>query len=138
MKITSSIPQYNLTSLRLDEYAENEFVFSIIHDLSQLFNEKTCNCCLQNKKDLHTCYEKVEFKKFFQRHIEIYSLDKIQFELFLKGQLMSFEMTNEKTENSIRTVYKYNFNNSFPLCKPTYLKLIGKTDYYLLTIQKHL
>ena len=51
---------------------------------------------------------------------------------------MSFEITNEKTENSIRTVYKYNFSNSFPLCKSTYLKLIRKTDYYLLTIQKHL
>ncbi len=51
---------------------------------------------------------------------------------------MSFEMTNEKTENSIRTVYKYNFNNFFPLCKPIYLKLIGKTDYYLSTIQKYL
>ncbi len=138
MKITSLISQYNLTSLGLDEYTENEFVFSIIHDLSQLFNEKTCNCHLQNKKDLRTCYEKVGFKKFFQRHIEIRSLDKIQFELFLKGQLMFFEMTNEKTENSIRTVYKYNFSNSFPLCKPTYLKLIGKTDYYLLTIQKYL
>ncbi len=51
---------------------------------------------------------------------------------------MSFEITNEKTENFIRTVYKYNFNNSFPLCKPTYLKLIRKTDYYLSTIQKYL
>src|SRR6266540_3868476 len=51
---------------------------------------------------------------------------------------MSFEMTNEKTKNSVRIVYKYNFNNSFPFCKPTYLKLIEKTDYYLSTIQKYL
>ena len=132
--------RYDLVSLGLNEYAENELVFEIIQNLMELFEKKDCNCRQgsKNKKDKRTCYEKVGFKKFFERHIEIRSLEKSQFEIFLKAQLMSFEITNEKTENPSRVTYKYNFNNSLPLCKPTFLKLIGKTDYYLSTLQKYL
>lgn len=53
---------------------------------------------------------------------------------------MSFEFTNEKNNNndSQRHYYKYNFNSSLPLCKPTYLKLCGISDFVFLSIQTHL
>jgi hypothetical protein len=43
---------------------------------------------------------------------------------------MSFEITNEKNNNDLqRHHYKYNFNSSLPLCKPTYLKLCEISEF---------
>ncbi|GET65124.1 hypothetical protein GLOIN_2v1842132 [Rhizophagus irregularis DAOM 181602=DAOM 197198] len=50
-------PFYNLVQLGLDEYEDNEL-----------------------QKDLRTCYEKVGFKHFFERYIELKSLDKKELE----------------------------------------------------------
>jgi hypothetical protein len=78
--------------------------------------------------------------------MEIRGLEKSQLELFLKAQLISFEITNEKinsesnesSEIKERISYRYNFNTSLPICKTVYLKLNGITDYFLSAIQKHL
>jgi len=134
------IPAYNLVELGLENYEENELVLNTVHDLMQFFINKENCTCRSSKKDLSKCYEKVGFKRFFQRHLEIRSLGKMELEIFLKAQLMSFEITNEKANNESksRITYKYNFNTSLPLCKTVYLKLNGITEYFLSAIQKHL
>lgn len=139
--MSSSISTYDLANLGLENYEPNELVLNTVHDLTQFFNNKeNCTCRIaKNQKDLRKCYEKVGFKRFFQRHFEIRGLQKTEREIFLKAQLMSFETTNEKNnENKLRINYRYNFNFTLPLCKTVYLKLNGITDYYLTTIQKHL
>ncbi|CAB5384961.1 unnamed protein product [Rhizophagus irregularis] len=114
-------PFYNLVQLGLDEYEDNELVLNI-------------------QKDLRTCYEKVGFKHFFERYIELKSLDKKELELVIKAQLMVFEITNEKSDNTNSNTqrYRYCYNASLPLCKPAFLKLCGINDYLLGTLQNHL
>lgn len=120
-------------------------VLDVVHNLMTFFNDSTnCTCRRpNNKKDIRTCFEKVGFKRFFERHLEIKALGKHEFELFIKTQLMSFEISNEKiekneTEKKTRHSYKYSFNISLPLCKPAYLKLCNLNDYKLSTLQTHL
>ena len=48
---------------------------------------------------MRKCYKKIGFKRFFKRHLEIRGLEKSELELFLKAQLMFFEITNEKINN---------------------------------------
>jgi hypothetical protein len=133
-------PVYNLIELDLEEYEENELVLNTIHELKVFFEEsENCTCRRTKKqKDIRTCFEKVGFKRFFERHFELKGLEKVELELFIKSQLMSFEITNEKNNNdSQRHHYKYNFNSSLPLCKPTYLKLCGVSEFVFLSIQTH-
>ncbi|GET65125.1 hypothetical protein GLOIN_2v1884495 [Rhizophagus irregularis DAOM 181602=DAOM 197198] len=50
-------------------------------DLTQFFEQQNCTCRHSKKqKDLRTCYEKVGFKHFFERYIELKSLDKKELE----------------------------------------------------------
>ncbi|CAG8734736.1 16380_t:CDS:2 [Dentiscutata erythropus] len=131
-------PVYNLIELGLEEYEDNELVLDTVHDLMQFFKQSNCTCRHSSrKKDLRTCYEKVGFKNFFERHFQIRALEKPELELFLKAQLMAFEITN-KNEESQRQNYRYNYNVSLLLCKPVFLKLCGISDHFLLAIQKHL
>src|SRR5438045_1750922 len=92
-------PVYNFIELELEEYEENEIVLDVVHDLMTFFNN-TANCTYQhsNKRDIRTCFEKVGFKRFFERHMKIKALEKSEFELFIKTQLISFEISNEKNE----------------------------------------
>src|SRR6266498_2291501 len=61
-----------------------------------------------------------------------------ELEFFIKSQLLSFEITNEKNNNPQRYYYKYNFNTSLPLCKSAYVILCEISDYKLLALQTHL
>ena len=134
-------PFYDLIQLGLDEYEDNDLVLNIVHDLMQFFDQQNCTCHRSKKqKDLRTCYEKVGFKRFFERYIELKSLDKKELDLVIKTQLMVTEISNEKTGSSSPNVqrYRYCYNASLPLCKPTFLKLCGINDYLLSTLQKHL
>ncbi|PKK61413.1 hypothetical protein RhiirC2_791838 [Rhizophagus irregularis] len=138
-------PIYNFIELGLEEYEENEMILDVVHNLMTFFNDSAnCTCRrFSNKKDIRTCFEKVGFKRFFERHMEIKALGKPKFELFIKIQLMSFEISNEKiekneTEKKTRHSYKYSFNISLPLCKPAYLKLCNLSDYKLSALQTHL
>ncbi|CAB4377947.1 unnamed protein product [Rhizophagus irregularis] len=134
-------PFYDLVQLGLDEYEDNELVLNIVHDLNQFFEQQNCTCRHSKKqKDLRTCYEKVGFKRFFERYIELKSLDKKELELVIKAQLMVFEITNEKSDNTNSNIqrYRYCYNSSLPLCKPAFLKLCGINDYLLGTLQNHL
>ena len=95
--MSAARPIYDFVELGLEEYEENEMVLEIVHDLMTFFNDpKNCICRHSNKRDIRTCYEKVGFKRFFERHMEIKALEKSEFELFIKTQLMSFEISNEK------------------------------------------
>ena len=68
--MTSTLPTYDLVSLGLENYGENELVLNTVHDLTEFFNNKeNCHCRL-SKKDTRKCFEKVGFKRFFQRHLE--------------------------------------------------------------------
>src|SRR6266511_603751 len=127
-------PTYNLIELGLEDYEENDLVLDTIHDLMIFFQENNCNC-KTTKRDLRTCYEKVQFKQFFERHLQLYALEKNELELFVKAQLMSFETTSEK---SVIHRYRYNFNYNLPLCQPVYIKLCGITEYMLKTLQDDL
>ena len=89
-------------------------------------------------KDIRTCFEKVGFKHFFERHLQLKRLEKNDLEFFIKSQLLSFEITNEKNNNSQRHHYKYNFNTSLPLCKSAYVILCEISDYKLLALQTYL
>ncbi|CAG8480525.1 2339_t:CDS:1 [Dentiscutata heterogama] len=135
-------PVYNLVELELDNYEENKLVLDIIHDLNTFFqNSSICTCRRTPKqKDLRTCFEKVGFKCFFKRHFELKALEEQELELFIKLQLMSFELTDEKSDNKTlkKHTYKYNYNSSLPLCKPVYLKLCRINEYLLSTLQNHL
>ncbi|CAG8628815.1 17981_t:CDS:2 [Racocetra fulgida] len=132
-------PVYNLIELKLEEYEDNELVLDTVHDLMQFFEQSNCVYHqVPNKKDLRTCYEKVRFKRFFERHFQIRSLEKSELELFLKAQLIALEITNDKIEVHKKHNYRYCYNHSFPLCKPVFLKLYGINDYYLFAIQEHL
>ncbi|GBC25429.2 hypothetical protein GLOIN_2v1842132 [Rhizophagus irregularis DAOM 181602=DAOM 197198] len=120
-------------------------VLDVVHDLMTFFKDSTnCTCRnSSNKKDLRTCFEKVGFKRFFERHLELKALEKHEFELHIKSQLMVFEISNEKDEKNekdkkSRHSYRYSFNISLPLCKPAYMKLCNLNDYKLLTLQTHL
>src|SRR2546430_16524112 len=94
--MSSTIPMYDLVSLGLENYEANELVLSTIHDITLFFNnQENCTCRL-SKKDSRKCYKKVGLKRFFQRNLEIRSLQKTERKIFLKAQLMSFEITNEK------------------------------------------
>ncbi|CAG8703157.1 23275_t:CDS:2, partial [Racocetra persica] len=117
-------PVYNLIELGLDDYNENELVLDTINDL-KLFFENSNN---------------LGFKRFFERHFELKALEAQEHELFIKSQLLSFEITNEKSDNKMseKHTYKFNYNNSLPLCKPAYLKLCGMNSYLLFTLQTHL
>jgi hypothetical protein len=142
MSTDSIRPIYNLIELGLEEYEENELVLNTIHELMIFFKQSdNCTCRRTLKqKDLRTCFEKVGFKRFFERHFELKALEKTELDLFLKSQLMSFEITNEKNniKESQRHFYKYNFNTSLPLCKPTYMQLCGISEHILSAIQSHL
>ncbi|CAG8617531.1 9166_t:CDS:2 [Dentiscutata heterogama] len=108
-------PIYNLVELELEDYEENEL------------------------KDLKTCFEKVGFKCFFEKHFELKALEEHELELFIKSQLISFEISDEKLKNKTQKhIYKYNYNSFLLLCKPTYLKLCEINDYLLCILQNHL
>jgi hypothetical protein len=129
---------YNLIELGLDDYKENDFVLNIIHDLKQFFEESNCTCKKsRNNKDLRTCYEKIGFKRFFERHIEMKALEKHERELVIKTQLRTFEINNE-SENPIMQKYRYCYNTSFIICQPTYLKICRIDRHMLNTLQNHL
>ncbi|CAG8510218.1 13757_t:CDS:2 [Dentiscutata heterogama] len=135
-------PVYNLVELELDDYEEIELVLDTIHDL-KLFFETFTNCTCRRtpkQRDLRTCFEKVGFKCFFERHFELKALEEHELELFIKLQLLSFEITDEKSDNKTfkKYTYKFNYNNSLPLCKLAYLKLCGINSYLLYTLQSYL
>jgi hypothetical protein len=99
--MTTLRPFYDLIQLGLDEYEDNELVLDIVHDLTQFFEQENCTCRRSKKsKDLRTCYEKVGFKRFFEQYIKLKRLEKNELELVIKTMLMSFEITNEKKDNS--------------------------------------
>ncbi|CAG8823155.1 18256_t:CDS:1, partial [Racocetra fulgida] len=112
-------PVYNLIELGLDDYEENELVLNTIHDIYIFFqNSNNCTCRRTPKqRDLRTCFEKVGFKRFFERHFELKALEEHELELFIKSQLMSFELTDEKSDTKIlkKRTYKYNYNSSLSL-----------------------
>ncbi|CAG8845929.1 28257_t:CDS:2, partial [Gigaspora margarita] len=132
-------PVYNLIELGLEEYEENELVLNAIHDLMQFFEQSNCTCRhAPKRRDLRTCYEKVGFKRFFERYFQVKALEKSELELFLKAQLIAFEITNDKLEAHQKHNYRYCYNYSFPLCKPAFLKLYGINEYFLSAMQEHL
>ncbi|CAG8454451.1 14350_t:CDS:2 [Dentiscutata heterogama] len=105
-------PVYNLIELGLEEYEDNKLVLNTVHDLIQFFKK---------------------YSNFFQ----IRGLEKSELVLFLKAQLMAFEINNKNVESQ-RQNYRYNYNASLLLCKPVFLKLCGINNHFLLAIQKHL
>lgn len=134
-----SRPVYNLVQLELNDYEDNDFILDIIHDLKQFFDGSNCTCRVsKNDKDLRTCYEKVGFKRFFERYIELKGLQKNELELVIKAQLMTFEISNDSENTQKTQKYKYCYNSSFSLCKPVYLKLCGINEYLLSKLQNHL
>ncbi|CAG8824523.1 10230_t:CDS:1, partial [Racocetra persica] len=65
---------------------------------------------------------------------------KSELDLFLKAQLMAFEITNIKLEEAQKKKhnFRYAYNSSYPLCKPAFLKLYSINEYILSTLQDHL
>ncbi|CAG8795005.1 1082_t:CDS:1, partial [Racocetra persica] len=132
-------PVYNLIELGLEEYEDNELVLDTVHDLMQFFEQSNCTCRrASNRKDLRTCYEKVGFKRFFERYFQVRALEKSELELFLKAQLMAFEISDDKVEVHQKHYYRYCYNYSLPLCKPAFLKLYMINEYFLSAMQEHL
>ncbi|CAG8788554.1 14513_t:CDS:2, partial [Racocetra persica] len=59
-----------------------------------------------------------------------------ELELFVKLQLTSFEISDEKEKNKTQKhTYRYNYNHSLLLCRSAYLKLCGINDYLLFALQ---
>jgi len=141
MSTESIRPIYDLVELDLEEYEENDLVLDTIHELMIFFKQSSnCTCRRTSRqRDLRTCFEKVEFKRFFECHFELKALEKTQLEFFIKSQLMSFEITQEKNngKEQQRHNYRYSFNSTFPLCQPAYLKLCGISENKFSTIKAH-
>ncbi|CAG8759738.1 31485_t:CDS:2, partial [Racocetra persica] len=124
-------PVYNLVELELEDYEENELVLDTIYELKLFFqNPNNCTCRRTPKqKVLRTCFEKIEFNRFFERHFELKALEKHELELFIKLQLISFEISDKKLKNKTQKhTYRYNYNSSLLLCKPTNTGRASKTD----------
>ncbi|CAG8844392.1 28597_t:CDS:1, partial [Gigaspora margarita] len=119
--------------LDLSEYEDNELVQEVVQDLWKFFQSKNCECRMRNT---YQCFEKVGFKRFFERHMQFRSLDKKELDLVLMGQLMAFEY-NQTNENA-KQKFNYQFNNDIKLCKNTYLKLIGVGNKHLIQINESL
>ncbi|CAG8802680.1 19415_t:CDS:1, partial [Racocetra persica] len=73
-------------------------------------------------------------------HLQIRALEKSELDLFLKAQLIAFEITNIKLEEAQKEKYnfRYVYNSSYPLCKPAFLKLYSINEYILSILQDHL
>jgi len=119
----------------LEQYEDNEFMQTVINDLKQFFSFATCTC--HNKKE--KCFEKVGFGAFLKRHLEFRNLEKAQLDFVLMDQLLIFS-NNKKIVNGQknRSFFNYHFNSEIPLCKNTYLKLVGISDITLKAINNHL
>jgi len=78
----------------LEQYENNEFMQIVINDLQQFFSSATYIC--HDKKG--KCFEKVGFEAFLKRHLEFQSLEKVQLDFVLMGQLLVFS-NNEKIVN---------------------------------------
>src|SRR4051794_21618589 len=102
---------YNLSELGLDDYEENELVLETVYDLVLFFKQASYTCRNTSKnKEIINCYEKVGFRRFFERHIQLKALDKHELELHIKSQLMVFEISNEKNnESTQKHSYRYNY-----------------------------
>ncbi|CAG8736086.1 6917_t:CDS:1, partial [Racocetra fulgida] len=70
----------SLEQLDLSEYEDNELVQEVAQDLWIFFQSKNCECRMRNT---YQCFEKVGFKRFFERHMQFRSLDKKELDLVL-------------------------------------------------------
>ncbi|CAG8842954.1 46152_t:CDS:2, partial [Gigaspora margarita] len=116
--------------MTLNENKENTFFPSRI-SLEQLDLSE-----YEDNENTFQYFEKVGFKRFFERHMQFRSLNKKELDLVLMGQLMAFEY-NQTNEDS-KQKFNYQFNSDIKLCKNTYLKLIGVGKDYLIQINKSL
>src|ERR1043165_3073966 len=142
----SLIPSYDLISLGLEMYVDHENIMEKVYEIQQFFDNGQCSCRKsKNNKDLRTCFEKVGFKRFFIRNFEFSKLTKQQLDFTIKGQLIAFEISNEKSISNVlesesspsnKTHYKYSYNSSINLCVNTYLKMVGITGYHLQALQQ--
>ncbi|CAG8735192.1 12364_t:CDS:2, partial [Dentiscutata erythropus] len=107
-------PVYNLVKLELENYEENELVLDTIYELKLFFqNPNNCTCRQTPKqKDLRTCFEKVGFKRFFERYFELKALEEHELELFIKSQLISFEISDEKLKNKTQKLTEHVHRNT--------------------------
>ena len=135
---------YDLFELDLEEYEDYENVQEIIHNLMIFFKNpaKSCTCQIQKQedKDTRTCFEKIGFKKFFQRHIQIINFDNDELDLFLKAQLLIMEIENKNYKEKIpqRINFRYCFNSTYSLCKTAFLKLYNISNHKFNNILDHL
>src|SRR5688572_12127543 len=61
-----------LSELGLEEYEPNELVLETVYDLKLFFNNSSnCNC----QKKSRICFEKIGFKNFFERYMELKGLE---------------------------------------------------------------
>ena len=133
MSLINSIPEYNLLEFEeFEDYEKNDLVIGVIDDLKLFFQSSSCKC-VKTTNDPHSCFEKIGFKNFFERHFEFKSLDKKEKELSIKTQLMVFQFDNE----DIRHNYKYKYNETIQICKPVFLKLCDIKEGVLKVLQKH-
>jgi len=88
----SNLIQYNLAELGLEEYESNTLVQKSVHELKLFFGNRS-NCRCQNENEI--CFEKIGFKNFFERYMELKGLEKDMKDLCIKTQLMTFEIVNE-------------------------------------------
>jgi hypothetical protein len=74
-----------LSELGLEEYEPNEFVLETVHYLKLFFNNSSnCSCRKKNR----ICFEKIGFKNFFERHMELKGLGNNELDLCIKTQLI--------------------------------------------------
>ena len=61
-----------LSELELEEYEPNELVLKTVHDLKLFFsNSSNCSCWKKSR----ICFEKIGFKNFFERYMELKELE---------------------------------------------------------------
>jgi hypothetical protein len=127
----SNLIQYNLAELGLEEYESNTLVQKNVHELKLFFGNRS-NCRCRNENEI--CFEKIGFKNFFERYMELKGLEKDMKDLCIKTQLMTFELVNE---NSTKSHYNYKYNSSIPICQKVFLKLNNISRKLLDTLQAH-
>ncbi|EXX69029.1 uncharacterized protein OCT59_019718 [Rhizophagus irregularis] len=109
-----------------DNYIEDKIYDELKLKVKEFFDKGKCSCQVK-------CFEKIGYEQFLAHRLEFESLDKNIRDVVVKGQLMTFQNTN----NRKNCRFKYCFNNSLPICRITYENLVGIGHTHLDNLIKH-
>ena len=120
-----------------DSYIEDEVYDDLKLKIKNFFEKGKCSC-----HSKQPCFEKIGYERFLARRSEFEGLEKKTRDMVVKGQLMAFQKDENtkkvSSENRKYLRFNYSYNNDIPICRNTYLTLLGVSHKYLNSIVQHL